>query len=99
MEIGVVAWFWRGLRGHSVTFAALFASFVLGVSIAGGFMRLLHSLGVHWLYVIIIPAVLFRLLAKKETQWLPEEKRRRLIARSVLFGSVALAIVINQIRH
>lgn len=99
MEIGVVAWFWRGLRGHSVTFAALFASFVLGVSIAGGLGKLLYSLGVHWLYVLIIPAVLFGWLAKKELQWLPDEKRRRWFARCLLFGSAALAIVINQIRH
>ena len=99
MEIGVVAWFWRGLRGHSVTFAALFASVVLGISIAGGLGRLLASLGVHWLYVLILPALLFRWLAGKEAGWLPDEKRRRVIARSILFGSVALAILINQIRH
>ena len=99
MEIGVVGWFWRGLRGHSVTFAALFASFVLGVSIAGGVGRLLTSLGVHWLYVVLIPAILFGWLAKKETRWLPQEKKRRVIARCLLFGSAALAIIINQIRH
>lgn len=99
MEIGVVAWFWRGLRGHSVTFATLFASFVLGLSIAGGFGRLLHALGVHWLYVLIVPALLFGWLAKRETRWIPDEKRRRMIARGLLFGSAVLAIVINQIRH
>lgn len=94
MEIGAITWFWRGLRGHSVTFAALFASVVLGLSVAGGVGRLLTSFGVHWLYVLILPAVLFGWLAKKEKHWLPEEKRRRIIARGVLFGSAGLAMLI-----
>ncbi len=99
MEIGALSWFWRGVRGHSVTFSALFASFVLGVSIAGGVNRLLASLGVHWLYVIILPIVLFTWLNRKEPQWLPDKERRKGIARVVLWGSVVLAIAINQIRH
>ena len=99
MEIGVVAWFWRGVRGHSVTFAALFASFVLGLSIAGGLGRLLASLGVHWLYVLILPAVIFAWLNHNEPRWIPALRRRKLIARGLILGSALLAIVINQIRH
>lgn len=99
MEIGVLSWFWRGVTGHSVTFSALFASFVLGVSIAGGVNRLLASLGIHWLYVIILPLVLFAWMNKKEPQWIPDKERRKKIARVVLWGSVVLAVVINQIRH
>lgn len=99
MEIGAIAWFWRGLRGHSVTFAALFASFVLGWSIAGSVGRLLSSLGVHWLYVLILPAILFGWLNRNEPRWIPDGKRRRLFARGLLFGSAALAILINQLRH
>lgn len=98
MEIGAVTWFWRGVKGHSVTFAALFASVVLGASIAGGFGRLLAALGVHWLYVLILPAVLFAWLNRREPRWLPEAGRRKLIARSLIFGSALLAIIINQIR-
>lgn len=94
-----VGWLWRGLRGHSVTFSALFASFVLGASISGGVGRLLMSLGVHWLYVLILPAVLFSWMAKKEPQWIPDEGRRKALARWTLAVSVALAIVINQVRH
>ncbi|MBI2511602.1 MAG: hypothetical protein HYV96_06460 [Opitutae bacterium] len=99
MNIVVVSWFWRGLRGHSVTFSLLFASFVLGLSISGGVKQLLASLGVHWLYVLILPVVFFAWMNGQETKWLPEEKRRRTIARALLFGSIVLAIVINQIRH
>lgn len=99
MEIGAVSWLWRGLKGHSVTFSALFASLVLGVSIAGGFGRLLSSLGVHWLYVLILPGVLFAWLNKKEPRWLPDLDQRKRVARAVLLGSIVLAVVINQIRH
>lgn len=99
MNVIVVSWFWRGLRGHSVTFSLLFASFVLGLSISGGVKQLLATLGVHWLYVLILPAVFFTWMNGRETRWIPEEKRRRMIARSLLFGSIVLAIIINQIRH
>jgi 4-hydroxybenzoate polyprenyltransferase len=92
-------WLWRGLKGYSVTFATLFASVLLGASIAGGFQKLLASLGVHWLYVILIPVFLFSWLAKKEPQWLPDEAKRKVWARSLIGGSIVLAIIINQIKH
>lgn len=91
-------WFWRGLMGNSVTFAALFASVVLGASIAGGFKHLLAALGIHWLYVILIPIFLFSWLAKKEPQWLPDLAKRRLYARSLIIGSIAVALLIAWLR-
>lgn len=99
MNVFAVSWFWRGLKGHSVTFSLLFASFVLGLSISGGIKRLLADLGVHWLYVLILPVVFFTWMNSQEPKWIPDEKRRRTIARALLFGSVVLAILINQIRH
>ncbi len=92
-------WLWRGLKGNSVTFAALFASVLLGASIAGGFKNLLSALGIHWLYVLLIPVFLFSWLAQKEPQWLPDEAKRKFWARSLIAGSIVLAIVINQIKH
>jgi hypothetical protein len=89
-----IAWLWRGFRGNSVTFAALFASLLLGASIAGGLKHLLASLGVHWLYVILIPVFLFSWLSKKEPQWLPDEAKRKLYARSLIAGSILLALLI-----
>lgn len=99
MQIGPITWLWRGLRGRSVTFSLLFASFVLGVSIAGGVQRLLAALGVHWLYVLILPAVLFTWLNGREPKWIPDERKRRAWALGLIFGSALLAIAINQIRH
>jgi hypothetical protein len=91
-------WFWRGFKGKSVTFAALFASVLLGVSIAGGFQKLLAALGVHWLYVILIPIFLFPWLAKKEPLWLPDEAKRKFWARSLIIGSIVVAILIAWLR-
>jgi ATP/ADP translocase len=94
-----IAWLWRGFNGRSVTFALLFASLVLGASIAGGFTRLLAALGVHWLYVLIIPGFFFSWLSKREPVWLPDEAQRTLYARGLIAASIILAIVINQLRH
>ncbi len=91
-------WFWRGLKGNSVTFAALVASVLVGVSIAGGFHRLLAALGVHWLYVILIPIFLFSWLAKQEPRWIPDERRRKLYARSLIIGSVLFALLVAGLR-
>lgn len=98
VNIFLLSWFWNGLKGHSVTFSTLFASFLLGVSVAGGVGRLLAALGLHWLYVLLLPSVLFWWLNKKEPQWLPDVTKRRRIARALIFGSIVLAIVINQMR-
>ena len=81
-----------------MTFALLFASLLLGASIAGGFQRLLALLGVHWLYVILIPIFLFSWLNKMEPQWLPDEGKRKLYARSLIIGSIVVAILIAWFR-
>jgi hypothetical protein len=91
-------WFWRGLKGNSVTFAALFASVLLGASIAGGFHQLLKALGFHWLYVILIPIFLFSWLSSKEAQWMPNEGQRKLWARSLIVGSILLAMLISWLK-
>lgn len=93
-----LSWLWRGLKGNSVTFAALFASVLLGASIAGGFRHLLSSLGVHWLYVMLIPIFFFSWMSKMEPQWIPDEGKRKLYARSVIVGSILLAIAIAKLR-
>lgn len=77
-----------------MTFALLFASLLLGASIAGGIQRLLALLSVHWLYVILIPIFLFSWPNKMEPQWLPDEGKRKLYARSLIIGSIVVAILI-----
>jgi len=92
-------WLWRGLKGNSITFAALFASVLVGASIAGGFQHLLSALGVHWLYVILVPIFLFSWLAKKEPVWFPDEAKRRLYARCLIAGSILFAVLVVWLRH
>lgn len=94
-----LSWLWRGFKGKSVTFALLFASLLLGASLAQAFSTLLTRLGVHWLYVMIFSALFFPWLAKREPQFIPDENKRKLYARSLIIGAIVLAIVINQIRH
>lgn len=94
-----ISWLWRGLKGNSVTFAALFASVLLGWSISAEVGRLLARSGVHWLYAMILPACFFMWLAKNEPRFIPEEARRKLYARGLIVGSVVLAIVVAKLRR
>jgi len=93
-----ISWLSRGVKGHSVTFAVLFASLLLGWSISSELSHLLTRLGVHWLYVMIIPTVLFVWLAKHEDRFIPDESRRKLYARGLIVGSILVAILIAKLR-
>lgn len=44
-----ISWLWRGFKGNSITFAVLFASFMIGWSLAHYVKLGLSKLGVHWL--------------------------------------------------
>ena len=93
-----ISWLWRGFKGRSVTFALLFASFMLGWPISHYVNAMLTRLGVHWLYALIIPAFFFMWLAKREDRFIPEETKRKLYARSLIAGSIVLAILIAWLR-
>jgi len=93
-----LSWLWRGFKGRSVTFALLFASCVLGWPVSGAVGRLLTRLGVHWLYVLIIPALFFMWLAKREDRFMPDETKRTLYARCLIVGSILVAILIAWLR-
>jgi hypothetical protein len=76
----------------------LFASLVLGWSISSEVGHLLTRLGVHWLYVMILPAVFFLWLAKHEDRFIPDESKRKLYARGLIVGSILAAIAIAKLR-
>jgi len=98
VNIFAVNWFIKGLRGNSVTFALLFASFVVGYSLSQLIHAILEKLGVHWLYVMILPVVFFTWLAKREDRIMPDESQRKRWARGLIAGSILLAMLVGWIR-
>jgi hypothetical protein len=94
-----LSWLWRGLMGNSITFSILFASLVIGFSVSDLVKHGLARLGVHWLYVIIIPVVFFGWLAKREEQLLPDVNQRKFWARGLIAASIVLAILISRLKR
>lgn len=94
-----LGWLWRGFKGNSVTFALLFACLVLGWSVTGSLWFFLRGLGVHWIFALVLPALLFSWLAKREERWLPDEAVRRRWARGLIVGSLLLAVLIAWLRR
>jgi hypothetical protein len=93
-----ISWLWRGFRGRSVTFALLFATFVLGWPVSAAVNHLLARLGVHWLYAMILPALFFMWLARREDRFIPDEARRKVWARGLIAGSLVLALLLAWFR-
>lgn len=93
-----VSWTWRALRGHSVTFALLFASTLFGLSVIASFRHLLGLWGAPWYVWLLVPIIAVGYLAKKEVEWMPDPETRRKWARRIFFGSIAVALVIGFFR-
>ncbi|MDO8538884.1 MAG: hypothetical protein Q7S40_00475 [Opitutaceae bacterium] len=95
MEVwSAMSWTWRALRGHSVTFAALFACGILGLSVVAEFRHLLTRWHAPWYAWFIIPMLAIGYLAKKETQWMPEVETRRKWSRRLFVGSIVIALLL-----
>jgi len=81
-----------------VTFALLFSCLVLGWSVTGSLWSFLRQHGVHWLFALVIPALFFGWLAKREDRIIPDEANRRRWARGLIASSILLALLIAWIR-
>ncbi len=88
------SWLWRAWRRHSVTFAALFALSVLGISVLGTLRHLLYRLGAPWYLLLIAPFLLLALLSRKEVEWIPDPEDRRIWARRLVLGSLGLMLLL-----
>lgn len=88
------SWLWKALRGQSVTFAALFALSLLGLSVVRVLRHMLGALGVPWLALIVLPVVIFGYIAKREKDWMPDEAQRRRWSRNLVFGAVGISVVL-----
>jgi hypothetical protein len=91
-----VSWFWRAWRGNSVTFATLFASGILGLSVLGTFRHLLSRWGAPWYLWLLLPLILVTIVARKEDEWLPDPALRARCARWLIFGSIAIVLVMSR---
>lgn len=87
-----LSWIWKALRGRSVTFAALFALTLAGFSVLAWIKAALQAVGASWLVLLVFPTILLAILARKETDWIPDEEVRRRWARGLIFGSLFAAI-------
>jgi len=93
-----VSWAWKALRGQSVTFAALFALALCGFSVIH-WMRLgLRELGFGWIGFILVPIIIIGTIARKENEWMPDEKRRRRWSKGLVFGALLFLVVEAKIR-
>lgn len=90
-------WLWRGLQGRSITFATLFACVVLGVPLIRAVHHGLSALGLPWLAVLLVPFLLFRWLSDQEARWIPNARRRHVIALVVIFGSTLLSVLVTHL--
>jgi hypothetical protein len=88
------SWLWKALRGNSVTFAALFCLGILGLSVTRLLKNALGALGVPWLGLLIVPILIIGLVAKKEREWIPEEEARKRWSRRLVFGSIAVSVLL-----
>ncbi len=91
--ISGTAWFWRAIRGHSLTFSTLFAFGLFGLSVAGGFRHVLHRLGAPWYVWLLLPFMVIGALARKETDWMPDPAERRKWSRGIVVGAVLIALL------
>lgn len=81
-----------------MTFAALFALALFGVSAIGGMRHALHQIGAPWYLWLLLPIALITALARWENAWVPDATRRRRYAWSIVGGSILLVAIIAKLR-
>jgi hypothetical protein len=91
-------WFWRGWRGGSMTFAALFALALFGFSAIGGLRHALHQLGAPWYLWLLLPIALITALARWETEWIPDAQKRRRYAWIIVGSAILIVAAIAKFR-
>ncbi len=95
--IAATTWFWRAVRGHSLTFAVLFACALFGISVLGFFRHALHWLGAPWYVWLLAPFLIVSVLAKNEAQWVPDPEKRRRWARWIAIGAVIATVLVAKL--
>jgi hypothetical protein len=94
MEIIGLRALWKGLRGRSLTFSVVFAMAVLGSSFAGLLRAPLRTIGIWAPLVFLLPILATGLLARQERKLHLRDEFRCTLSYSLIFGSIALAILL-----
>lgn len=81
-----------------MTFAALFALALFGVSAIGGLRHLLHQLGAPWYLWLLLPIVAITALARWENEWIPDANRRRRYAWAIVGSAILLVALAAKLR-
>jgi hypothetical protein len=92
-----VSWFWRAWRARSITFAALFAFSLLGVSVLSALRGMLRGIGAPWYVWLVLPFIVVTVLARKEADWIPEPGERSKWALRIVLGAIVLSLVIARL--
>lgn len=85
------------MRRRSVTFAALFACAVLGLSVLKGMRWGLQALGAGWWATLLIPTLLLGLAARNETKFIPDEAARRRWSVGLVVGSIVISLALSSL--
>lgn len=89
---------WKALRHFSLTFAVVFASTLLGVSVTTLLKKILGTLPLPWLVLWLAPMIVIALVARHEAQWLPDDAVRRRLARRIVLGAIGAWIALMILR-
>lgn len=90
-----IKYFLKAILGHSVIFAGIFALAVLGFSVFDGVRLGLRAMGASWWLLLILPTVAIIAAVRWEHHWLPDEELRKRWARSLVLGSLAVALLLS----
>ncbi|MEJ1644104.1 hypothetical protein SMA60_28190, partial [Escherichia coli] len=70
----------------------------LGLSLIGELRQLLTWMQAPWYVWILLPMLAIGYVAKRESRWMPEVKTRRKWSRVLVFGSIAVAVLLALVR-
>lgn len=92
-----VSWFWRVWRTRSITFAALFATSLLGISVLGVLRRWLRGVGAPWYVWLVVPFVAAWAMARREEIWMPDPAERRKWALRIVVGAIVVSLLVAKL--
>jgi hypothetical protein len=68
---------------------------MLGLSLMGWFRYFLNRWGAPWFFWFLVPIIAVAILARKETEWLPDVELRMRCSRWLVLGSIVLAALLS----